>query len=67
VRAGSPAEEAGLKGGDILIQLGDHAIKNLYDMTDALNAYKPGDTVTLVFLRDGQRTESKATLRKRGG
>ncbi len=67
VRAGSPAEEAGLKGGDILIQLGDHGIKNLYDMTDALNAYKPGDTVTLVFLRDGQRTETKATLRRRGG
>ena len=67
VRAGSPAEEAGLKGGDVLIQLGDHVVKNLYDMTDALNAYKPGDTVTLVFLRDGQRTEGKATLRKRGG
>jgi Zn-dependent M28 family amino/carboxypeptidase len=67
VRAGSPAEEAGLKGGDILIQLGDHTIKNLYDMTDALNAHKPGDTVVLVFLRNGQRTESKATLRKRGG
>jgi S1-C subfamily serine protease len=56
-----------LKGGDILIQLGDHTIKNLYDMTDALNAHKPGDTVVLVFLRNGQRTESKATLRKRGG
>ncbi len=67
VRAGSPAEEAGLKGGDILIQLGNHQIKNLYDMTDALNAYQPGDTVVLVFLRDGQRTETKATLRKRGG
>ncbi len=67
VRAGSPAEEAGLKGGDILIQLGDHVIKNLYDMTDALNAYRPGDTVVVVFLRDGQRTEAQATLRKRGG
>lgn len=67
VRAGSPAEEAGLKGGDILVQLGDHQIKNLYDMTDALNAYRPGDTVVVVFLRDGQRTETKATLRKRGG
>jgi len=67
VRAGSPAEEAGLKGGDILIQLGDHVIKNLYDMTDALNAYKPGETVALVFLRDGQRVETKTTLRKRGG
>lgn len=67
VRAGSPAEVAGLKGGDILVQLGDHAIKNLYDMTDALNAYRPGDTVTLVYWRAGQRIVTRATLRKRGG
>lgn len=67
VRAGSPAEQAGLKAGDILIQLGDHPIKNLYDMTEALNAYRPGDTVVLVYLRDGRRFETRATLRARGG
>jgi S1-C subfamily serine protease len=67
VRAGSPAEQAGLKAGDILIQLGDHPIKNLYDMTEALNAYRPGDTVVLVYLRGGQRLETQATLRARGG
>jgi hypothetical protein len=67
VRAGSPAEQAGLKAGDILIQLGDHPIKNLYDMTEALNAYRPGDTVTVVYLRDGRRLETQATLRARGG
>jgi hypothetical protein len=67
VRAGSPAEQAGLAAGDILIQLGDHPIRNLYDMTEALNAYRPGDTVVLVYLRDGRRFETRATLRARGG
>ena len=67
VRPGSPADQAGLKGGDILIQLGDQTIKNLYDMTDALRAHKPGETVLVVYLRDGQRIETKTTLGQRGG
>lgn len=67
VRTGSPAEQGGLKGGDILIQLGDTPIKNLYHMTDALRAHKPGETVVLVYLRDGQRIETKVTLGTRGG
>jgi hypothetical protein len=66
VRAGSPADHAGLKGGDILIELGDKEIKNLYDMTDALRAHQPGETVVVVYLRNGQRIETKATLGKRG-
>ena len=67
VTPGSPAAQAGLQGGDILVQLGDQTIKNLYDMTDALRAHKPGEAVVVVYLRDGKRMETKATLGKRGG
>ena len=56
-----------MKGGDILIQLGDKTVRNLYDMTDALRAHQPGETVVLVYLRDGQRIETKVTLGTRGG
>lgn len=67
IRAGSPAETAGLQKGDILVQLGDQAIGNLYDMTDALRAHEPGDRVTIVVLRDGERVETFAILGRRGG
>ncbi len=67
VRAGSPADSAGVRGGDTLIQLGDFTITNLYDMTEALRSHTPGDVVTLVVLRDGQRIELTATLGRRGG
>jgi hypothetical protein len=67
VRAGSPAEQAGLQGGDILIRLGEFEINDLYDMTDALRSHRPGDTVTLQVRRDGEVLELTATLGRRGG
>ena len=66
VRAGSPAELAGLQRGDVLVQIGDKEIANLYDMTDALRSHHPGDVVKLVYLRDGERVETTATLGTRG-
>lgn len=67
VRSGSPAERAGIKAGDILVQIGDHEFTDLYGMTDALRAYKPGDQVKIVVLREGERVELTATLGQRGG
>jgi Zn-dependent M28 family amino/carboxypeptidase len=67
VRSGSPAEQAGMQTGDILVQIGEHEFTDLYGMTDALRAHKPGDVVKLVVLRDGERLELSTTLGKRGG
>ncbi|HEX9728396.1 MAG TPA: M28 family peptidase [Gemmatimonadales bacterium] len=66
VRSGSPAEAAGILGGDIITRIGDHDVADLYGMTDALSAHKPGDVVTIVVLRDGQTLELTATLGQRG-
>ncbi len=65
VSSGSPADLAGLERGDILIQIGEHEVADLYAMTSALRAHKPGDHVTLVVLRNGERIELSATLGKR--
>ncbi|HEX7153093.1 MAG TPA: M20/M25/M40 family metallo-hydrolase [Thermoanaerobaculia bacterium] len=67
VRPGSPAEKAGIKGGDVLVELGGTRIENLYDMTYALQDQKPGATVDVVVLRGGQRVTLRATLTARGG
>ena len=53
VSAGSPAEEAGFRTGDILVRLGDFAVGDLYDLTDALRAHQPGDVVDVTVQRDG--------------
>ena len=67
VRPGSPADSAGLKAGDVVIELGGVVVKDLYGYSEALYAHKPGDTIKIVFLRDGQRKEVIATLGRRGG
>jgi hypothetical protein len=62
VRAGSPAEAAGLRAGDILIGLGEHAIANLQDFQNALVAHRPGESVEVRFRRDGRVMSVTVTL-----
>ena len=54
VRGGSPAEKAGLKGGDIIAEFAGQKIKNIYDYTYALDAVKIGQPVEVVVQREGK-------------
>lgn len=67
VRPGSPADLGGLKGGDIIVKFGSKVITNIYDYTDAMSAYKPGDVVDVVVQRAGAVVTLKITLGKRPG
>jgi S1-C subfamily serine protease len=67
VRPGSPADKGGLKAGDVIVEFGGVAVKDLYSYTNALYAHKPGDVVKVVVLRGTQRIELTVTLGKRGG
>ncbi len=60
-RGGSPAEKAGLKGGDIIVEFAGQKIANIYDYTYAMDAVKIGQPVKVVVLRDGKRVELTAT------
>ncbi len=51
VSEGSPAQKAGLIGGDVMIKFGDKTISNIYDFTYALGDYAPGDSVKVVVKR----------------
>ncbi len=67
VRPGSPADLAGLKSGDIVVELGGAKVTDLYSYSGALYSHKPGDKISIVVLREGKRVEATATLGKRGG
>jgi hypothetical protein len=65
VRDGSPAAQAGLRPGDILISFDGKEVRNLYDFTDYLRAKRPGDEVPVVVLRGGQEVRATVKLGSR--
>ena len=67
VRAGSPAEKAGLRGDDIITRIGRTETPDLQAMTDALRSHKPGEVVEILVRRGAKVTTLQATLGTRGG
>ena len=80
VSSGSPAEKAGIEGGDdkaafqagkyrtggdVILQVDGHDIVTPDDLAEAVASHRPGETVTLTILRDGERREVDVTLDKR--
>ena len=55
---GSPAEDAGLRADDVIVQVDDRLIAGMPDLYMALRARSPGDRVTLTLVRN----ESPTTL-----
>lgn len=59
VEAGSPAEEAGLREGDVITALDDEKIRDLPGLLTRLRRYDPGDVADLNVVR----SEGETTLR----
>jgi putative serine protease PepD len=53
VRPGTPASEAGLKTGDVIVRLDGHKVTNAGELGQAVDAKRPGDTVSLTYTRSG--------------
>ncbi len=77
VEKGGPAAKAGLKGGetavtiggaelllggDIITEVDGHKIAGMEQLQNAISDHKPGDEVTLKYLRDGKEKTATVTL-----
>jgi serine protease Do len=60
----SAAEKIGLKEGDIITRVDDKKIENPDDLSAAIKAHKPGDKVTITYLRDKKEQKATAELTK---
>ena len=65
VRPSTPAAKAGLKGGDVVTAVDGKAIASGDDLTRAIDAHKPGDTITLTYVRGGGEHSVDLTLATR--
>ena len=58
VTDGRPASKAGLKAGDIIIQLGENAITSVENYMKALNKFNKGDKTKVKYKRGNETIES---------
>lgn len=54
VVAGSPADKAGLKNGDVILKIDDQKIDDKNSLTSLVGQKSPGDKVKLTIYRDGK-------------
>jgi len=59
---GGPARRAGLLPGDVIVRLGGHAILSMHDYRIAIAAFRGGDVISGVVLRQGRELPFTATL-----
>jgi len=64
VYSGSGAAKAGLKEGDIIVEIDGKKIKSFNDIMNIIANHKIGDTITIKVLRDGDTKSFKVTLTK---
>lgn len=62
VLQGTPAQEAGIQRGDIIVQIDGKDITTMEELNEIKNAKKIGDTITLKINRAGKEIEVKVTL-----
>jgi S1-C subfamily serine protease len=65
VRPGSPAEKAGVRGGDVIVRFAGVEVRTLEELTFALRGRRPGDQVQVVVRRDGREYQVQAVLEER--
>jgi Tol biopolymer transport system component len=62
VRAGGPADLAGLERGDRIIELAGREVRDIYDLMYVLRDAKPGEEATFVAERGDKRIEGSVTF-----
>lgn len=65
VEEGGPADKAGIKPGDVITEIAGKKIRGEQDLRDAMLVHKPGESVQVKFLRNGQISTVSVKLGER--
>ncbi|MFI9204129.1 trypsin-like peptidase domain-containing protein [Streptomyces sp. NPDC053048] len=67
VTPGGPADKAGLKAGDVITKLDDTKIDSGPTLISEIWTHRPGDKVTVTYIRDGKTATAQIVLGERRG
>ncbi|MEX0386260.1 DegQ family serine endoprotease [Spiribacter onubensis] len=62
VTPNSPAAEAGLEAGDVIVEVNGTPVSDANAMANAIGLLRIGDEVHLTYVRDGEKRETTATV-----
>lgn len=62
VREGQPGNMGGLEAGDVIIQLGDFTVTDIYSYMEALSEYEKGDQIVVIIMRDDTEMNIEITF-----
>jgi len=62
VEVGSAADQAGLQPYDVILNIGTQRVTDAGTAGALLRSYRPGDTVSITFMRDGERRQTTMSL-----
>ena len=62
LESGKPADQAGIKDGDIIVSINDKVIDEEHPLDATLAQFSPGDTVDVKILREGASMTLQVTL-----
>lgn len=62
IASGSPASKSDLRQGDIITKINDESLGKQGSLSSVIGQYRPNDTVTVTYVRDGQERTTTITL-----
>ncbi len=65
VTPGSGADDAGLRKGDVIVGINGVVTKTLPEMQEQLGRYRPGNSVSVDFIRNGKKQTAKVLLKNK--
>jgi serine protease Do len=63
----SAAKSAGIKEGDVIIQVEGEPIKTTAELQEKISQYRPGDKVNIIVIRNNEKKPFAVTLRNKHG
>ncbi len=67
VEPGTPADEAGLVAGDVIVAVDGEGVDGSADLRRRIGLRRPGDEVEIAYVRDGERLATQVALADGGG
>jgi len=67
LNSGGAAEEAGIKAGDVILEIQNVKVNNVPELQEQVGRYRPGDKVNITVSREGERKDINVEVKNRNG